>query len=130
MDKQAVVKYVELSTAALDDAHNKLAGEQAARTQYLEAVNQAVDKMVAGGTLRKDAAAHAAAVLANPIQALNELVQLSLSAPAADAADRIGSVSGSGLGKAASAPIRSGGSARRDADIAFLRGLGLPSDLA
>lgn len=127
LDKKAVLEYVELSTAALDDAHNKLAAVQAQQSQYLEEVNKTVDRMVAAGSLRKDAAAHAATVLANPIQALRELAELSATTAGQAPADKIGTVGQSGHGKAAA--VRSEPNSRRQADIDFLKGLGLPTDM-
>lgn len=132
INKNAIVSFVELSTAALDDAHTKLAAAESERQAYLTKVNTVVDRLVATGLLRKDAAANSATVLANPLEALEQLAKLAeskLGDSLAEPADRIGAVTPDSTQKVASA-TRNNGRVVRQADRDFVRSLGLSEEYA
>lgn len=132
IDKKAIVSFVELSTAALDDAHSKLDAATAERQAYLTKVGSVVDRLVASGLLRKDAATHSATVLANPLEALEQLAKLAeskLGDSLAEPADRIGAAMPDQTRKVAAA-TRQNGRVVRQADRDFVRSLGLSEDYA
>jgi hypothetical protein len=122
--QEKVASYVELTSAALEDANTKLAAHAAAADTYAAKVNTAVDNLVKHGFLKESNRARAIRELQSPEFAIDQLVKVALAQPV-----EVGSSLGTAVSPAGQVKT-SNARNRRQHDIDFVTSLGLTAEYA
>lgn len=127
-DNAKIVQFVELTSATLSQAQQLLKTAEDRSAAYAARVPGAVQQLIISGAITKEAAAQASALLADPLQALEQLVKLAAAKPATESlAPAMGHPVNQ---KNASQTSPRGQRQPSQRDLDFVRAFGLPDTFA